>query len=109
MQIVKFMIPVVVLLSACATVEVGQNFDLAAFQAKVQRGVTTQEDVRAWLGAPAGVGTAMETSGERFEQWTYYSGSGDLPNMKGAHLKMLQIKFDQQGVVRAYNWTSDRH
>ena len=109
MQRIKLPILVAILLSACSTVEVGQNFDLSAFQAKVQRGVTTQQDVRAWLGAPAGVGTSVETSGERFEQWTYYSGSGDLPDMKGARLKLLQVKFDQQGVVRAYDWTSDRH
>jgi hypothetical protein len=28
--------------------------------------------------------------------------------MADAHLKVLQIKFDQRGVVRAYNWSGER-
>jgi len=108
MRLLPFVVPLLMLLSACATVQVGRDFDLAAFEAKVQRGTTTQQDVRAWLGAPTGVGTAVETTGDRYEEWTYYSGSGDLPDMKGAHLKVLQIKFDQQGLVRAYNWSGGK-
>jgi hypothetical protein len=93
------------LLSACATVEVGREFDLKAFDAKVQRGVTTRAEVRAWLGAPSGTGTSVESTGDRHEQWTYYHGEGRFPGMKGTEFKMLQVKFDQRGVVRAYNWT----
>jgi len=93
------------LVSACATVEVGRDFDLAAFEAKVQRGATTQSEVRSWLGAPAGVGASIEVTGERFEQWTYYRGEGRFPDMSGARFKMLQVKFDQRGVVRSYNFS----
>jgi hypothetical protein len=28
--------------------------------------------------------------------------------MKDAQMKMLQVKFDQGGIVRAYSWTSDK-
>ena len=69
------------LMSACATVEVGRDFDLAAFEAKVVPGVTTKADVRAWLGVPAGIGTSLETSGERLQQWIYYKGNGHFPRM----------------------------
>lgn len=108
LQLTRLVVPVVLLLSACATVQVGREFDLSAFQARVQRGVTTRDEVRTWLGAPTGVGTAVETSGDRYEEWTYYRGAGELPDMKDAQMKMLQIKFDQGGIVRAYSWTSDR-
>ena len=91
------------LISACATVEVGREFDLAAFEAKVVPGVTTKADVRAWLGAPAGIGTSLETSGERLQQWLYYNGNGHFPRMTDAHFRMLQIKFDERGVVRSYS------
>lgn len=96
------------LLSACASVEVGRAFELSVFDAKARRGVTTQAEVRAWIGAPAGVGVAVESSGERYEQWTYYHGEARFPGMADARVKILQIKFDQRGVVHAYNWSGER-
>ena len=104
----KLVIPVLLLLSACASVDVGREFDLATFAARVQRGVTTQAEVRTWLGAPAGVGIAVESGGERYEQWTYYHGEGRFPGMADARFKVLQIKFDQRGAVLAYNWSGER-
>jgi len=94
-------------LGACSTVQVGRDFDLRVFESKAQRGVTTQAQVRGWLGAPTGVGVAVDTGGERFEEWTYYYGEGQLPNMPDARLKILQIKFDQAGIVRGYNWSGE--
>jgi len=96
------------LLASCATVRVGQDFDLAAFDAKVVRGVTTQAEVRGWLGAPAGFGVSVEASGERYEEWNYYYGSVRIPRAKDTDVKVLQIKFDERGVVRAYNWSGQR-
>ena len=93
------------LLAACSTVRVGQDFDLRAFETRIERGVSTQNQVRAWLGVPTGTGVSVDTGGERFEEWTYYSASGRLPDMAGAKGKMLQIKFDKQGIVRGYNWS----
>lgn len=94
-------------LGGCTTLEVGRDFDLSAFGKKVQRGVTTQSEVRAWLGAPTSVGESVESSGERYEQWTYYHGEGRFPRMSNAHFDMLQVKFDERGVVRAYNWLGE--
>jgi len=94
-------------LSACATARGGRDFDLSAFDSRVQQGVTTQAEVRAWLGMPTGIGTSVDTSGQRHEEWTFYYGEGRFPNMTDARLKILQIKFDQRGVVRAYNWSAE--
>jgi outer membrane protein assembly factor BamE (lipoprotein component of BamABCDE complex) len=95
------------LLSGCGSFQVGGNFDLAAFQSKVRRGQTTQAEVQRMLGAPDGTGVSVETGGERYSQWTYYYGSGNLSGPSNARLKMLQIKFDASGVVRAYNWSAN--
>lgn len=95
------------LLSACGSFQVGGDFDLAAFQSKVRRGETTQAQVQRILGAPDGTGVSVETGGERYTQWTYYYGSGNLSDTSNTRLKMLQIKFDSSGVVRAYNWTAN--
>jgi hypothetical protein len=92
-------------LSACGTIQVGRDFDLASFNGRVQRGVTTQAEVRSWLGAPESTGLSVETSGERYEQWNYFHGSGALQEPGAGKLKLLQIKFDAQGVVRGYNWS----
>jgi outer membrane protein assembly factor BamE (lipoprotein component of BamABCDE complex) len=102
-----FVIGLIVALGACSTVQVGRNFDLGVFESKVQRGVSTQAQVRGWLGAPAGVGVAVETGGERFDEWSYYYAEGQLPNMPDARLKILQIKFDQAGIVRGFNWSGE--
>ena len=100
---------VVLLLAACGTAQVGWNFDMHAFETRIERGATTQSEVRSWLGAPTGTGVNVDTGGEHFDEWTYYFASGKLPDMSGAKVKMLQIKFDKQGIVRGYNWsTSDQ-
>lgn len=92
----------------CSTVTVGSPFDLKTFDAKVQRGATTQAQVRGWLGAPTGTGVHVDTAGERYDEWTYYYGQGRLPDMGNAEFKMLQIKFDKNGVVRGYTWSGGK-
>ncbi|MHB8741493.1 MAG: hypothetical protein ACYC9L_00035 [Sulfuricaulis sp.] len=105
----RLYIPLLLLigLSACSTVQVGRNFDMQAFESRVQRGETTQAQVRGWLGNPSSVGVALDTSGERFDEWTYYYGTGQLPDMGDARLKILQIKFDRKGLVRGYDWSGE--
>lgn len=94
-------------LAACGSLQVGQEFNLRTFQDRVERGVTTQNQVRGWLGAPAGIGVDVDASGERYEQWTYYRAAGSLSDASQAELKILQVKFDKHGIVRAYNWTNN--
>ena len=98
----------VLLLSACGTIEVGRDFDVGVFAAKLEQGVTTQDMVRSWLGEPTSVGVSLASDGERFDEWDYYYAEGRLGDMSDAKIKILQIKFDKQGKVRSYNWSASR-
>lgn len=98
----------ILMLAACGTVQVGRDFDMRAFETKIERGVSTQNQVRAWLGEPTGTGVSVDTGGERFDEWTYYFAAGKLTDMSGSRVKMLQIKFDKQGIVRGYNWSASK-
>jgi len=99
----------ILLLSACASVKVGRDFDVGVFAAKLEQGVTTQEQVRTWIGEPTSVGVSLASDGERFDEWDYYYAEGELPDMSAAKVKILQIKFDKQGKVRNYNWSASKH
>jgi outer membrane protein assembly factor BamE (lipoprotein component of BamABCDE complex) len=99
----------VLLLSACASVKVGRDFDVGVFSAKLEQGVTTQDTVRSWLGEPTSVGVSLATDGERFDEWDYYYAEGEMADMSTAKVKILQIKFDKQGKVRSYNWSASKH
>lgn len=107
MRSATILVPLALLLSACGTFQVGHDFDLATFNAKVDRGATTQLQVQSWLGAPDSTGVSVETNGERYAQWTYYYGAGSLSGPTNARVKTLQIKFDRAGIVRAYNWSGE--
>jgi outer membrane protein assembly factor BamE (lipoprotein component of BamABCDE complex) len=96
------------LLSACNTVKVGRDFDAGVFAAKLERGVTTQAQIRSWLGEPTSVGVSLATDGESFDEWDYYYAEGELTDMSTAKVKILQIKFDKAGKVRGYNWSASR-
>ena len=98
----------VLLLSACGTVRMGRDFDVGVFAAKLEQGVTTQTQIRAWLGEPTSVGVSLATDGERFDERDYYYAEGELADMSTAKVKILQIKFDKQGKVRSYNWSASR-
>lgn len=91
--------------AGCSSVEFGSKFDSSVFERNVQRGSTTRTQVQAWLGAPTGKGVSVDTAGERFEEWTYYHGEGQLPSLSNANFRILQIKFDSNGVVRGYSWS----
>jgi len=93
------------LLSACATVQFGHDFDIKAFETKVERNVSTQANVKAWLGAPGSEGIAVTAAGEQHVKWSYFYGKGKLPKLKNATLKILEVEFSQQGVVQSYNWS----
>lgn len=93
------------LLAACGTVQVGSDFDLQTFSAKVQHRVTKQDDIRSWLGEPASKGVVVDTQGHRLAKWTYYFGHGQASDMKQARLKYLEVQFDSDGRVAAYNWS----
>jgi outer membrane protein assembly factor BamE (lipoprotein component of BamABCDE complex) len=97
------------LFSACAPVKVGRDFDVGVFAAKLEQGVTTQEQVRSWIGEPTSVGVSLASDGERFDEWDYYYAEGEMADMSTAKVKILQVKFDKQGKVRSYNWSASKH
>ena len=92
-------------LSACATVRLGHDFDISNFEARVVTGQSSRDDIRNWIGNPDSTGISVSASGVRSEKWGYYYGHGKLPGLKDAHLKMLEIEFDNQGQVHSYNWS----
>jgi hypothetical protein len=100
----------VFLLSACgaAKVKVGRDFDVGAFSANIQQGVTTQSQITSWLGEPGSIGISVANNGERFDEWNYYFAEGNLADMSTAKVKILQIKFDQLGTVRSYDWSASK-
>ncbi len=93
------------LVTACSSVTVGNNFDLKTFTSKIQRGTTSQAQIRGWLGAPTGMGQVVDVNGQVYEEWSYYFASGRLPNLPDLEVKILQIKFDKHGTVQGYNWS----
>ncbi len=92
-------------IAACSTVEVGRDFDVQTFKTKVEPGQTTEAQVQNWLGSPTSTGGDVRASGQRLTRWMYYFGKGRLPRLSGAHLKMLEVEFDEHGIVRAYSWS----
>jgi hypothetical protein len=93
--------------SACGGVQVqfGRDINLVTFKDQIQRGVTSRQNIEQWLGVPQGEGLAIEADGTIFHEWTYYYGNGNLSAMQNSRFKMLQIKFDDQGIVRAYRFS----
>ena len=101
---------VAVLAGGCSstTLKVGRDFDLDGVSAKIQRGTTREEEVRAWLGSPGATGVSVEPDGRTLTQWTYFYGAGDLASLTDTTIKTLQVKFDGQGLVQGYNWSSSK-
>lgn len=95
-------------LLACSTIQIGKDFKLQNFSSNAQLGKTSKEHVLEWLGKPMSTGVAQKEDGERLDEWGYFYGSGQLPNMENTKLKTLQIRFDKEGIIRSYNWTGSK-
>jgi len=95
-------------LISCSTIHIGQDFEIQAFAVNAQLGKTKKEQVLKWLGKPISTGISQKADNERLEEWVYYYGTGQMPNMKDTKFKMLQIRFDKKGVLRSYNWTGEK-
>ncbi len=92
-------------LAACAPLRVGQAFDPEPFVSQVVRGKTSAQQVLAWLGPPSARGEITDADGRRFTRWLYYYGEGRLPRLADLRFRILEIHFDMDGKVAAYNWT----
>lgn len=96
----------VTLLAGCSTINVGRDFDMQAFENIAKVGKTTKAQVRHKMGSPKNTGVSISRNGERMVEWLYFFASGKLPGMDDAKLKILQIRFDKDDVLRSYNWTN---
>lgn len=106
-KIIFTLFPLMTLMS-CSTIQIGQDFELHAFATNAELGITKKEHVLKWLGEPMSTGIAQKADGEKLVEWSYFYGSGQLPNMKNTKLKTLQIRFNKKGVLRSYNWTGNK-
>lgn len=97
-----------VTLVSCSSIQLGQDFKLQTFASHAESGKTTKNEVLKWLGKPMNTGVALKENGERLTEWGYFFGTGDLSNMKNAKIKSLQIRFDNKGVLRSYNWSNSQ-
>lgn len=96
----------ITLLAGCSTINVGRDFDMKAFESMAKVGETTKAQVRNKMGSPKNKGISINSEGERLVEWLYFHASGKLPGMDNAQLNILQIRFDKDGILRSYNWTS---
>jgi len=92
------------LLGGCASFQLGNDFNLKQFASQIQHGVTSQAEVKAWLGAPQSQGVVVDRDGEKLQRWLYFYSKGKLGDMGNAGMKTLEVQFDQSGIVRSYNW-----
>ena len=92
------------LLGGCASFQLGNDFNLEQFANQIQHGVTSQSEVKAWLGAPQSRGVVVDRDGEKLQRWLYFYSKGKLGDMGNAGMKTLEVQFDQGGIVRSYNW-----
>jgi hypothetical protein len=104
MKKTTLMIVAVTLLAGCGTLQVGREFDLNTFATRVQRGASTQSDVRAWLGEPGSIGMSVEADGEQSVRWVYFHGAGKIGGQENTKIRMLEVFFDAQNRVKRYSW-----
>lgn len=92
-------------LAACSAIQVGEDFDLAAFESKVKQNATSKAEVKNWLGSPASTGRVVDVDGSQREKWIYYYGTGSVGGKTAPTVKLLEIQFSAAGKVVSYNWS----
>ena len=97
---------IVMLLTGCSPFNIGHDFDVQSFENIAKVGKTTKAQVLNKIGKPKSTGVALNKDGERLVEWIYFYATGKLTGMDDAQLKMLQIRFDQNGIMRSYNWSN---
>ena len=97
---------IVMLLTGCSPFNIGHDFDVQSFENIAKVGKTTKAQVLNKIGKPKSTGISLNKDGERLVEWIYFYATGKLTGMDDARLKMLQIRFDQNGIMRSYNWSN---
>lgn len=98
---------VLMTLIGCTTIQIGKNFKLQSFTSNAELGKTNKQQVIKWLGKPMSTGVALKADGQRLDEWSYFYGTGNLPNMENAKIKTLQIRFNNKDVLHSYNSTGE--
>jgi outer membrane protein assembly factor BamE (lipoprotein component of BamABCDE complex) len=100
MRIRRRVVPVLALTLALAgCFSVGRNFSSAPVR-KIEKGVSTKEDVRKLFGEPFRTGLD-----DGYESWTYvYNRWAPFSQTKS---KDLYIVFNKDGTVRTYTFNSN--
>lgn len=101
-----FSLFMILLLTGCGSIQIGRDFDVKAFESMAKVGETTKAQVRKVLGAPKSSGVSIDRDGERLMEWVYFYATGKVSAMNDAGLKILQIRFQQNGKLRSYNWSN---
>lgn len=94
------------LLVSCGALKVGRDFNISRFESVIKVGETTKEQILSKIGSPKSQGVSLNRDGERLIEWVYFYATGKVSDMDEAKLKILQIRFDQRGILRSYNWSS---
>lgn len=95
----------VLLLTGCGSFQIGRDFDVKAFENMAKVGETSKTQVLEVLGPPKSYGISISKDEERLVEWVYFYATGKMSAMEGAGLKVLQIRFEQSGKLRSYNWS----
>ena len=98
----------ILFLTGCSTLKIGNNFDMQAFEGIVKVGETSKSQVQTKMGSPKSKGVSLNRDGERLVEWVYFYATGKLPGMDDAQLKILQIRFDKNDILRSYNWSDSQ-
>jgi len=93
------------LLGGCASFQAGNDFDLDRFASHIKQNITTDAEIKNWLGTPQSKGVVVNKDGEELQRWLYFYSKGTLGDMGNAYIKTLEVQFDQNGIVRSYNWS----
>lgn len=101
-----FSLFMILLLTGCGFIQIGRDFDVKAFERIAKVGETSKSQVRAVLGAPKSSGVSINREGERLVEWVYFHATGKMSEMDDAGLKILQVRFQQNGKLRSYNWSN---
>lgn len=101
-----FSLFMILLLTGCGSIQIGRDFDVKAFENLAKVGETTKAQVREVLGAPKSSGISINRDGERLVEWVYFYATGKVSAMNDAGLKILQVRFQQNGKLRSYNWSN---
>jgi len=96
----------VLLLTGCSSIQVGRDFDVKAFENMAKVDKTTKIQVRAVLGLPKSSGVSINRNGERLVEWVYFYVTGKMSAMDDAALKVLQVRFQENGKLHSYNWSN---